>query len=45
MKEFICTAAGAVGGFISALFGGWDFAFITLLIFMGDSPQCGEMSA
>ena len=31
-KQMICTAAGAVGGFIA--FGGFDAAMITLLIFM-----------
>ena len=30
----ICTAAGAVGGFIASAFGGFDAAMITLLIFM-----------
>ena len=45
MKETICTVAGLVGGFIATLLGGWDSALSTLVIFMGDSPQCGEMSA
>ena len=45
MKEFICTAAGVVGGFISALFGGWDSAFITLLIFMGVDFATGFITA
>ncbi len=45
MKEFICTAAGVVGGFISALFGGWDSAFITLLIFMGIDFATGFITA
>lgn len=44
MKETICTIAGLIGGFIAAIFGGWDSALVTLVIFMGDSPQCGEMS-
>ena len=35
MKTGICTAVGVVGGFIASLFGGWDAALITLLIFMG----------
>lgn len=34
MKENICTTAGVIGGGIAALFGGWDSAFVTLLIFM-----------
>ncbi len=35
MKEGICTVIGAFGGVISALFGGWDAALVTLIIFMG----------
>ena len=35
MKTGICTAIGVVGGFVTALFGGWDQALITLVIFMG----------
>ena len=35
MKETICTAFGLVGISIAALFGGWDSALATLLIFMG----------
>lgn len=35
MKTGICTAVGVVGGFIASLFGGWDAALITLVIFMG----------
>lgn len=34
MKETICTIAGIVGSFIAGLFGGWDTALATLLIFM-----------
>lgn len=34
MKTSICTAVGVVGGFIAALFGGWDAALTTLIIFM-----------
>lgn len=34
MKDYICTTAGVIGGGIAALFGGWDSAFVTLLIFM-----------
>ena len=34
MREGICTAVGIVGGFICSLFGGWDTALATLLIFM-----------
>lgn len=35
MKETICTAFGLLGSFLAALFGGWDSALATLLIFMG----------
>lgn len=34
MKEGICTGIGIVGGMIAALFGGWDAALLTLVIFM-----------
>lgn len=34
MKETICTISGIVGSFIAGLFGGWDTALATLLIFM-----------
>ena len=33
-KEFILTITGVVGGFIASLFGGWDSALTTLVIFM-----------
>lgn len=35
MKESICTGIGVVGGVIASLFGGWDAALVTLMIFMG----------
>lgn len=34
MKDGLCTAIGIVGSFIASLFGGWDAALITLVIFM-----------
>lgn len=34
MKNFICTVAGMAGSAIAYLFGGWDNAMITLIIFM-----------
>ena len=34
MKTSICAAIGAVGGYIAALFGGWDAAIMTLVICM-----------
>ena len=35
MKKTVIGAAGAVGGFIMTLFGGWTTAMTTLVIFMG----------
>ena len=35
MKKLFCASIGAIGGAVSALFGGWDAAAATLLIFMG----------
>lgn len=34
MKSSICTGIGVVGSFIASLFGGWDAALVTLIIFM-----------
>ncbi|MEY8331278.1 phage holin family protein [Lachnospiraceae bacterium 48-33] len=34
MKEGLCFVTGAVGSFIASLFGGFDAAMVTLLIFM-----------
>lgn len=34
MKETICTVIGMAGSFIAGLFGGWDAAIGTLLLFM-----------
>lgn len=35
MKEGIFTVIGVIGSVIASLFGGWDAAIVTLLIFMG----------
>lgn len=35
MKDGICTGIGIVGGVIASLFGGWDAALVTLILFMG----------
>ncbi len=35
MKGYFMTAIGIVGSFIASLFGGWDAALTTLVIFMG----------
>lgn len=45
MKEWICTIAGLAGGFIAAIFGGWDSALVTLLIFMGVDFLTGLVTA
>ncbi len=34
MKDTVCAAIGAVGGVLSAAFGGWDGAIVTLVLFM-----------
>ena len=34
MKETLCTVCGIAGAFIAKLFGGWDAALTTLIIFM-----------
>lgn len=34
MKVGILTIVGAIGGFISSMFGGWDSALTTLITFM-----------
>ena len=34
MKDYICAGIGAVGGAIASLYGGWDAALQTLIIFM-----------
>lgn len=34
LKEGICTTVGIVGSLIASLFGGWDNALATLLLFM-----------
>ena len=34
MKETICTTTGIIGALITRLYGGWDAALTTLVIFM-----------
>lgn len=34
MKSSICAVLGVIGGSVASLFGGWDAALITLIIFM-----------
>ncbi|MEY8312890.1 phage holin family protein [Oscillospiraceae bacterium 42-9] len=45
MKNALCTGAGIVGSAIAALFGGWDAALITLIIFMGVDYVTGLLVA
>lgn len=45
MKEWICTIAGLAGGFIAAIFGGWDSALATLVVFMGIDFVTGLVTA
>ena len=45
MKETICTIIGIVGGFFTAIVGGWDSALVTLLIFMGVDYVTGVVTA
>ena len=45
MKEMICVAAGVLGSGVAALFGGWDSALTTLVIFMGIDYLTGLLVA
>ena len=45
MKNGVCTIVGTVGGFIASLFGGWDTALATLLIFMAVDYATGLIVA
>ena len=45
MKDGICTAIGVVGSTIASVFGGFDAALITLLIFMGVDYATGLIVA
>jgi toxin secretion/phage lysis holin len=45
MKETICLTIGAIGGFIASLFGGWDSALVTLIIFMAIDFATGMITA
>lgn len=45
MKESICTFAGLTGSIIAGLFGGWDTAISTLLLFMVIDYVTGLMVA
>ncbi len=45
MKETLCTIARLIGGFIAAIFGGWDSALVTLVIFMSIDFFTGVVTA
>lgn len=45
MKDTICAVIGVVGSTIAALFGGWDAALATLVLFMGIDYITGIMVA
>ncbi len=45
MRECVCSLLGALGAAISYLFGGWDTAMMTLLLFMGIDYVCGLVVA
>lgn len=45
MKEAILTVIGAIGGGIAMIFGGWDAAMTTLIIFMGIDYLTGILVA
>ena len=44
-KAAVMTGAGMIGGMISQVFGGWDAALITLLIFMAIDYASGLVVA
>lgn len=45
MKETICTVVGVVGAMIARLYGGWDAALTTLVIFMAIDYTTGFVVA
>lgn len=45
MKDTICVAVGLVGGFFTAIFGGWDSALMTLVVFVGIDFVTGIVTA
>ena len=45
MKTTICTVTGVIGAIIARLYGGWDAALTTLVIFMGIDFVTGLMVA
>lgn len=45
MKEKICVLIGVCGSFIASLFGGWDAALVTLVLFMAIDYVSGLLVA
>lgn len=45
MKQMICTGLGIVGSAVAAAFGGWDAAFIALLVCMAVDYLSGSIVA
>ena len=45
MKNGFCTMIGAIGALIASLFGGWDIALATLMIFMATDYVTGLIVA
>ena len=45
IKETICVAVGLAGGFFTAIFGGWDSALVTLVVFMAIDFFTGIITA
>ena len=45
MKEGLCTMVGIIGSFIASLFGGFDAALATLILFMGIDHVSGLIVA
>lgn len=45
MKNRFCTMIGAIGALIASLFGGWDTALATLMIFMATDYVTGLIVA
>lgn len=45
MKDILCTAVGVLGSGIASLFGGWDAAMATLIVFMAVDYVTGLIAA
>lgn len=45
MKDIFCATIGVIGGAIASIFGGWDAALTTLIIFMAIDYITGLMVA